>query len=226
MFSVGRDVDPALFEPLIAELKKRPLTVNKYRTNSGEGRSQCFGIVKQRNNRYTGSRWNYERPELYAELLRIAAFVLPPDFTWVSCQINQNYQTEEHKDVGNKGLSAILGFGDYSGGGELVIEETPVSIKNRLVFFDGSIYTHSTRPWATGDRFSLVFHTPSRTFKSVPAYSLIPAVEKGKEILILREELEGLVRLWKRGRKCIHSSDGVLPEIVSRKASLLECIEE
>ena len=224
MFQIGRDVDPSLFKELIEELEKRPLAMNLYRKNSGVGRSQVFGICKQRNSRYTGSRQNFERPELYEQILKIAAATLPPEFSWLSCQLNQDYQTAEHKDVGNRGLSAILGFGDYTGG-ELVIEETPVSIKNRIVFFDGSLYTHSTAPY-TGHRYSLVYHTPNRVFRSVPTYTLIPEVVKGVRKLILREEQNGLTRLWKKGYKCIFSSDGVLPTLRARKASLMECVEE
>ena len=225
MFQVFREVEPELFTELIAEMKRRPLYMNKYRANSGDGRSQCWGIVKQRSHRYAGSRMNFERAEIYRELLKIAARVLPPDFTWLSCQVNQNYQTAEHKDVGNKGLSAIIGFGDYVKG-ELVIEETPVDIKHKVVLFDGSIYNHHTRPWEGGDRFSIVFHTPARVFKAVPTYSLIPQIEKGQEVLILREELNGLVRMWKKGYKCVFSSDGIIPQLRSRKPSLMECLED
>ena len=223
MFRIGNDVDPSLFKELIQLLEQKPLQLNRYRANSGEGRSQCFGIVRQRNNRYTGSRQNFERPELYEQILKIAAATLPPDFQWLSCQLNQDYQTAEHKDVGNRGISAIVGFGDYTGG-DLMIEETPVSIKNRLVFFDGSLYTHSTASY-TGHRYSLVYHTPNRTFKSVPKYTLLPTVERGKPSLVLQEELDGLTRMWKK-RVCIFSSDGVIPSIRSRKPSLMECVEE
>lgn len=224
MFRVGNDVDSGLFRNLIEHLERKALPLNRYRANSGTGKSQCFGIVKQRNHKYAGSRMNYERPEIYLEILRIAAAVLPPDFTWTGCQLNQNYQTAEHKDVGNSGESCILGFGSYTGG-ELVIEETPVDIRHKLVFFDGSLYRHSTRPWE-GDRYSLVFHRPARTFRAVPRYSVVEAVEKGKVVYHLREELEGVVRVFRSDRSCVYTSTGVMPIIRSRRPTLLECLEE
>ena len=224
MFKVGNDVNPEVFNNLVEMLKARPLLVNRHRFKSGVGRSQVFGICKQRNSRYSGSRFNIERPELYAELLRIGAAILPPEFSYTSIQLNQNYQTAEHRDVGNRGESAIIAFGDFTGG-DLYVEETPVNIKNRLVFFDGSIYRHHTAPF-TGDRFSLVFHTPNRDFKAIPTYTPIPVVERGRPTWHVREELNGLVRLWKKNKTCISSSDNVMPVARSRKHVLLECVEE
>jgi hypothetical protein len=218
MYRGGEQIDPRFFTTLEAMLKVHPLPVNKYRKNSGEGRSQVFGICKQRNNRYSGSRMNRDRPEIYNELLKIAHSILPPDFHWVSIQVNQNYQTAEHKDYGNRGESAIIGFGDYDGG-DLMIEETPVNIKYRLVYFDGSLYRHSTASY-TGNRFSLVFHTPDRDFKAIPTYQLFQDA-KG---WVLREDLGTLSRMYRKG-KCIFSSDGVMPTVRSRRPTMLECVE-
>ena len=224
MWRVGNDVDSVLFRNLIEHLERKPLPLNRYRANSGSGKSQCFGIVKQRNHKYTGSRMNYERPEIYLEILRIAAAVLPPDFIWTSCQVNQNYKTAEHKDVGNAGESCIIGFGNYTEG-ELMIEETPVDIRHKMVFFDGSLYRHSTRPWE-GNRYSLVYHRPARQFRAIPRYSILESFEKGKVVYHLREELEGLVRVFRSDRSCVYTSDGVMPAIRSRRPILLECLEE
>lgn len=218
MFVAGKSVDPSLFGSLIQMLEKRPLAVNKYRAKSGEGRSQCFGIVKQRNHKYCGSRLNKERPEVYAELLRIGNHILPADFTYLSIQVNQNYETLEHKDVGNRGMSCIVGFGDYTGG-ELVIEETPVDIHHKTVFFDGSVYRHHTAPYS-GNRYTLVYHTPDRDFKSVPVYQILETA-KG---LQLREDQNGLTRIYAKG-KCIYSSDNNLPASRARKPTMMECLE-
>lgn len=223
MFRCGNEVDPSLFKTLVETLKSKPLPKNLYRANSGIGKSQCFGVVKQRNHRYAGSRMNLLRPELYLEILRIAAAILPPDFTWTGCQLNQNYRTEPHKDNGNMGESCILGFGEYEGG-ELVIEETPVNIRNRMVFFDGSLYVHSTKDW-TGDRYSLVFHRPDRTFKEIPKYSIVETVERGLLVYHLREELASVVRIFRSDRSCVSTSDGVMPIVRGRRPTLRECIE-
>ena len=218
MFVAGDKVDPRVFQRLQEILEKSPIPVNKYRAMSGEGRSQCFGIVKQRNNRYAGSRMNKDRPDLYSELMAIGRRILPADFTYLSIQLNQNYQTAEHRDVGNRGMSAIVAFGDYEGG-DLVIEETPVDIKHKIVFFDGSVYRHHTSPY-TGCRYSIVYHTPDRDFKDVPVY-LVEDTGKG---LQLRETMKGITRFYKRG-KCIFSSDQLIPQIRTRKPVLMECDE-
>ena len=218
MFVAGDRVDPKVFARLEEILKKSPIPVNKYRSMSGEGRSQCFGIVRQRNNRYAGSRMNKDRPDIYAELVAIGRRILPADFCYLSIQLNQNYQTAEHKDVGNRGMSAIVGFGDYTGG-DLVIEETPVDIKHKIAFFDGSVYRHHTAPY-TGNRYSIVYHTPDRNFKSVPQY----VVEETAKGLQLRETMNGLTRFYVKG-KCVFSSDQVLPKVRCRKPLLLECEE-
>ncbi len=219
MFQIGVSFDIPLLNQIEDELKRRPLPINKYRTNSGEGRSQCFGIVRQRNHTYTGSRMNFERPALYDMLIRLGNLILPPDFSYVSIQLNQNYMTAPHKDAGNKGVSAILGFGDYTGG-DLVIEQSAVSIKNRLVFFDGSLYTHHTLPFE-GNRYSIVYHTPHKEFKDIPIFSF--TIVKGK--LSLVESIGGVRRVYNQKGNCIESSDGIIPERKARCPSLRACVE-
>ena len=90
MFRNGGDVAPEAFREIAAELQRKSLPINKYRKNSGEGKSQCFGYVKQRNGTYAGSRLNFGRPELYQALLSLAARVLPPDFHWISIQAEES----------------------------------------------------------------------------------------------------------------------------------------
>ena len=163
---------------------------------------------------------NLERMDIYDEIIKLANSILPADFQYLSIQVNQNCQTNAHKDNGNVGLSAIIGFGDYSEG-DLVVEDIPVSIKNRIVFFDGSLYTHWTKPF-TGNRYSIVYHTPNRIFKTIPSYT-VEHNDKGN--LRLREQRNDLIRFWSKPGACEYSSDGVLPVVQSRKPSLLECIE-
>jgi hypothetical protein len=221
MFRNGGDVAPEAFREIAAELQRKSLPINKYRKNSGEGKSQCFGYVRQRNGSYAGSRLNFGRPELYQALLSLASRVLPPDFHWISIQVNENYQTAAHTDKGNRGESAILGFGDYSGG-ELVIEGTPVDIRHKIVFFDGSKHLHYTLPY-TGTRYSIVFHTPDQDFIDIPRYSFV-VNEKGD--LQLREDLDGVTRIYRRDGLVVFASDNNIPLRQSRKPTLRACIEK
>lgn len=160
------------FQPLIKLLESSPLPTNYYRFSSGRGRSQAFGLIKQRTNQYAGSAMNYKRMDLFQEILEISKH-LPASFIWDSVQLNQNYQTTKHKDKGNRGLSVIVAFGDYTGG-ELVLvnEDGEVShdIKNKMLFFDGVNTEHYTKPFE-GNRYSLVFYKVDRDFVEVPTWS-------------------------------------------------------
>jgi hypothetical protein len=219
MFRIGNSVDPWLLQQIVDQLMCKPLQVNKYRKNSGLGQSQVFGICRQRNGTYTGARMNFVRPKLYQSLMELGNKILPPEFNYLSIQVNQNYQTAPHYDKGNKGESAIIAFGDYTGG-ELIVEGTPIDIKNRLVFFDGSKCLHSTTPFM-GNRFSLVFHTPDRTFTQVPTFSF--TIRNYKVLLV--ETLSGIVRIYDALGNVIESSDNVAVEKKARIPTLRACIE-
>lgn len=219
MFSVGNSVDPALLLQISSDLEKHPLEINLDRKNSGIGRSQCFGLVRQRNGTYTGSRQNYKRPFLYQLLIALGNKILPPDFSYTSIQVNMNYPSLPHYDKGNKGISAIIGFGDYSGG-DLKIEETSVSIKNRLVFFDGSKYLHQTLPFE-GTRYSLVFFTVNKTFESVPVFSF----SFFKDKLVLEESMGNVVKLYDKNGNVLTSSDNTYTPRIRRTPTLRPCIE-
>jgi len=211
MFRVGESIHPDVFDNLVALLVKKPLAMNPYRLRSGKGRSQAFGLVYQRNGRYGGSRQNFARMELYQELLNIARKILPAEFAYDGIQLNQNYRTAPHKDAGNRDESAIIGFGSYFAG-DLNINGNAVSIKNRLVFFDGSKYTHSTEEW-TGERFSLVFYKNKDVHAVVPLYQVVLQSD-GK--LGLQEDLQGVRRIYNKNGDITHASDGIIP--VKRKA--------
>jgi len=220
MYRILGDVSPEVFRGVIEELQRKSLYTNNYRKNSGVGKSQCFGYVRQRNGTYTGSRQNYERIELYQELLQLAAKILPPTFPWLSIQVNQNYQTAPHLDKGNRGDSAIVAFGDYTGG-ELVCGGEHVDIKNRVVIFDGSQVLHSTLPF-TGTRYSVVFHTPDFDYLELPRFSF---VIHDDDRLCLREDIGGVTRIYKKNGMCVFASDGVYPPRVKCKPTLRACVE-
>jgi len=207
--------DPELFSNLINLLESKPLPVNEYRKNSGRGRSQCFGIVKQRDFKYAGSRQNYLRVDILDELQRIARTILPEGFTWDGCQLNQNYQTAPHKDNGNRGTSCIVGCGEYQGG-YLNIEGTEVDIKYTPILFDGSRYTHSTSEY-NGNRITLVFFRVARDFAIVPTYRKL--LLDGKDVL--HESMDGLERIIDDKGQILWSSDGSKPSRKKAKYILL-----
>jgi len=219
MFRVGESIHPDVFDRLISLLVKKPLAMNPYRLRSGKGRSQAFGLVYQRNGRYGGSRQNFARMELFQELLIIARKIIPHSFTYDGIQLNQNYRTAPHKDTGNRDESAIIGFGSYLGG-DLNVYGSVVSIKNRLVFFDGSKYTHSTEEW-TGERFSLVFYKNKDIHAVTPLYQVVLQSD-GK--LGLQEDLGGVRRIYNKNGDIIHASDGIIPAKKKAKPYLRFCV--
>jgi hypothetical protein len=213
MFRIGEEVEPSVFSALIKHLQDKPLEINKYRKASGLGRSQCFGIVKQRQGTYNGSRQNFARMDLYKELLQIAQTILPTGFLFDGIQLNDNYQTSAHKDKGNRDESAIVAFGDYCGG-ELVVEDTPISINHRVIYFNGSLYTHFTAPYI-GQRYSIVFFKVKDIFTEIPRYSF------NDKYLV--ETMSGIVRWYTKKGYNIWSSDDILRPRKSRHPTLSEC---
>jgi hypothetical protein len=219
MFRVGEIVEPSVFQNLLEILKARKIAINRYRAKSGLGRSQAFGIVKQRNGKYAGSRLNFERMDVYKELQEIAQKILPKDFEYTSCQVNDNYLTSKHRDTGNRGESAIIGFGDYTKG-ELLIEGVSVDIKYKVIYFDGSIYEHATA-FYIGQRYSLVFYRPTPIFLEIPTYKIITR-EDNK--LYLEEDSMDIRRIYNKDGNCVECSDGRFPMRSMRKYSLREAI--
>lgn len=83
------------------------------------------------------------------------------DIPFKSICINKNTIAEPHLDRNNKGVSCIVGLGDYSGG-ELVIKGNAdcdiqkVNIHKNPIHFDGSKILHYSLPFE-GTRYSLIF---------------------------------------------------------------------
>jgi hypothetical protein len=104
---------------------------------------------------------------------------------WDAVQVNDNYMSLPHKDVGNQGDSFIVSFGDYTGG-ELVLDVSGqhqvVDTRHRGHLFNGSQIKHWNRT-IEGRKFSLVFFRiewPSFWPESEgkPTYSLFTKDEK------------------------------------------------
>jgi hypothetical protein len=194
MWSVCSPLPDKAFEDIEAHLRKKPITLNHYRTKVGDGRSQAWGLVRKRSLAPNLSRQSWVDAKLHHLLMTFAEKYVPVSFT--SVQVNDSYSCNPHKDINNTGLSYIVGFGDYTGGLlKLHLEPTPVEIDIRVPhLFNGSEILHSTTPFE-GKRYSLVFHTivaPER-FPLVVSLSQFKAVEKEGKWVIEYTDESGLV---------------------------------
>jgi hypothetical protein len=178
-------LSPRAFKKIIAELERRPVEYNRYRKESGAGRSQTFEIVKRRFNpqktKYGYSLQCKTRPYLYKLILDFAREYSKkiPEFN--SIQINQNYACQPHRDKGNVGRSTIVSFGEFTGG-ELIMDGNIVDIENRFITATFSTILHSVNPIS---RYSMVFLT-SPIEVELPAPSV--CLENGKYIFYVGEE--------------------------------------
>lgn len=200
-FSLFREMEvpPEAFNDIIKELEAHPIEMNYYRSKSGRGRSQAFGLVNRRSLPPDYCRMCWRRPYLYKLLLDFAEKYVPIPFT--SITLNQNYRADRHYDKGNKGNSFLIAFGDYEGG-ELEIHEPTYpgslfakeggtithDVKYKGIVDDFSKLLHSVKMFY-GKRYSLVFYTLDT--KRFGEYNLPkPSVkqENGKYIFYRGEE--------------------------------------
>jgi hypothetical protein len=155
------ELDASAFQPLIDHLSKKNIAMNKYRKNSGLGRSVTFGMVRKRSMAPDLARNSWMDARLHYLLMKFALVNLPPDFTFTSIQVNESYKCEAHFDKHNRGNSYIVAFGSFTEG-ELVLKEVggdkAYNIRHRPVLFDGSLTEHYTKEF-TGRRWSIVYHT-------------------------------------------------------------------
>ena len=146
-------------DPLIKELSKwmseNQVPINKSRGNTGVGRSQTIGVVRQKyKTTYNDSRYTRDNPDLKKLLFAIGKKYDPLDFT--SVQVNQNYEAKPHIDKNNIGLSMIFAVGDYQGG-YLYINDTKYDISKNPLIFNGSQNLHYVSKITSGDRYSFVY---------------------------------------------------------------------
>ena len=169
------ELDSSAFSALIGHLTKRQIPMNRYRKGVGDGRSQCYGMVRKRSMAPDLSRCSWEDPQLHYLLMKFALVHLPPDFTFTSVQVNDSYKCLRHKDKHNQGDSYIVGFGPYTGGelilhrdaaemakggslGVVISSRQEFNIRHRPLLFDGSKIEHETKEYE-GRRWTIVFHT-------------------------------------------------------------------
>lgn len=198
---------PDHFSAIMNELQRKALPVNHDRAMAGTGKSQAFGIIRRWSYRPWLSRNTWMRPHLWQMLLDFAAAHVP--IAWDAIQVNDNYSSQPHRDKGNKGLSYIVGFGDYTGG-QLSLDVSgatmSVDIRHRGYLFNGAETLHWTEPWE-GHRYSLVFFSIEWPTKFTPYRITSRLVEDGTEIT--DEYDHSIVVLDKKGHLVRTIQEGV-----------------
>lgn len=146
------------FQEIQKELERLPIPVNKYRLQSGEGRSQTWGVVNRRCLPPDYSRNCWIRPYLYKLLLEFGTQYV--DISFNAITVNQNYQAAPHRDKQNIGESYLVAFGEYTGG-ELEMMDTDrkgiYNIRHSPIKADFSKVLHQVLPFQ-GKRYSLVYY--------------------------------------------------------------------
>jgi hypothetical protein len=86
-------------------IKRTTIRKNSNRKNSGIGRSQVFGYGDRRGLGFGHFANNKKFPNLWRVLAEFGTMAVPGEIPWTSVQVNNNYQTSEHIDRNNIGLS-------------------------------------------------------------------------------------------------------------------------
>jgi hypothetical protein len=142
-------------EVVLPLIESKTIRINYARKNSGVGRTQVFGYGSRRVLGFGEFKNNETNRDLYKVLVKLGSMVVPPYIPWTAIQVNHNYQTSEHVDGNNIGLSYSLSFGDFTGG-ELVIAGEPFQTRYKPIIFNGALHEHYNQP-ITGNRYSLVY---------------------------------------------------------------------
>jgi len=151
--------DPDI-KALTEYMMENELPINKSRANSGIGRSQTIGRVRQKfKSTFNDSAFTKANPDLKTLLFNIGKKYNPLGFT--SVQVNQNYECLPHIDKNNHGLSMIFAVGDYKGG-ELYINDKPHNIAYKPLIFNGAKNLHYVSKITSGNRFSFVYFTTGK----------------------------------------------------------------
>tara|TARA_R110002073_G_scaffold320989_1_gene496859 strand:+ start:16230 stop:16868 length:639 start_codon:yes stop_codon:yes gene_type:complete len=87
-----------------------------------------------------------------------------PNFKYTSIQINKSVETPFHFDRGNRGLSYLIGLGDFKGGGVGVktlpdLKVVDFDNKNKWLKFDGHTLEHKSLKKTGGTRYALIYYT-------------------------------------------------------------------
>jgi hypothetical protein len=221
------ELDASAFNSLIGHLTKRQIPMNRYRKGVGDGRSQCYGMVRKRSMPPDLSRCSWEDPQLHYLLMKFALTNLPPDFTFTSVQVNDSYKCAAHKDKHNQGDSYIVGFGNYTGGelvlhqeGSLGVSKQEYNIRHRPLLFDGSKIEHETKDFE-GRRWTIVFHT----LVSPPKF---PMLRKLSDYEAVTKDGTYVIAWYKEGEptQYLSKKNGLPHPLKGRKVKKPEALDE
>lgn len=85
-----------------------------------------------------------------------------PRFRYTSIQLNKSVTTAYHFDRGNVGMSYLIAFGKFKGGGVIAKvkkdKELLYNNDHRWLYFDGHNTEHKSAP-STGTRYAVIFFT-------------------------------------------------------------------
>lgn len=140
---------------MLENINLRKRLVNNNRLGFPVHRGAVFGIVRERfSSKIRESLDTRDYPLIWEELKRIGNIICP--FQWETIYINKNLVCPPHKDKGNKGLSLLISFGEYTGG-LIVIENKERNAYHTPTIFDGKTMEHWNTEF-TGTKYSLVFY--------------------------------------------------------------------
>jgi len=98
-----------------------------------------------------------------------------PDYYYSGIAVTKNFVASPHIDVKDQNYQYAVSLGDFTGGGQLCVEEwsdndeeyvvNVVDTQNHMSRVDGR-HVHWVRTWDTGDRYSLIFYDTSERNKS------------------------------------------------------------
>ena len=142
---------------MFKEIKLPRTCKSNNRYNFPHYRGGVYGMVRPRF-KYKGydelSRLSRLYPHIYEEINRIGKLICPFEFR--SIQVNHNLICPPHRDKGNRGMSLLVSFGDYSGC-NIVVNDIVYDARHRPVIFDGALHEHYNTNDLVGDKYSLVF---------------------------------------------------------------------
>jgi len=153
--------------------------MNRYRKSVGDGKSQCFGMVRKRSMAPDLSRNSWIDPQLHHLLMKFALVNVSQHITFTSIQVNDSLKCASHKDKHNQGDSYIVGFGPYTGGELMLKGIGEYNIRHRPLLFNGAEIEHETKAFS-GRRWSIVFHT----LVSPPKFPMLQKLDDYEAVMV------------------------------------------
>jgi len=215
-----QELDPYNIRKIEDHLRHKNVQMNGYKKSVGDGRSQCFGMVRKKRAPPDLSRQSWLNPYLHYLLMEFARMFVPIPFT--SIQVNWNYICEEYKDKNSTGLCYMVGFGDYQGG-DLILDisgvKTNYNIKYKPLLFNTSDTSYTFEEF-TGNMFTVMYHT-------IQAPPKFPAVRKLEEYEAIAVNGEYMIAVRYDGREVfyLNSKNGLANPCKKEKKPVKQVIQ-